>query len=257
MTQGECNADAAYFQVTGDLAATAVSTNRPNDTETNALVVTDDLVIESPTAQDLELALAVSANLVTVAESGFGDPARTFGIGRVSIIGNAFGESITLAAQLESVSAIPDPRPISATEEVPFSVPAGTSNHRLDLTIAASATAQARGSFLFVASSTASVLGANVRVLRVQGLGGQPLAPGTRIYSANTGTIYEDVIAVDAPFRLLPGCTDQSAVLYPTAPGTPLGGSMSVSIWWTSSVRVAAFTRVLTSEGHEPGRLVS
>ncbi len=194
--------------------------------------LSDRLQIDSPVAQTLELPVSIAGSIL--AAESFGDPNGTYGRAELSVQGTVFGRAIARRIAVESVTTIPEQASIQQVDTVTVTVPAGRSVHAFSLTARGKVEARAQSAGLFgtiVGAATVAVDAPNsVHIGRLRGAGNTALHPGTVVTGLDTGAIYEIVVPVPAPFVLLPGCALNGGILYPAAPGTPLGGSMSLAL---------------------------
>lgn len=194
--------------------------------------LTDRFEVDSPIAQTLEMPISIGGS-VLAAES-FGDPNGTFGIAELSVEGSVFGQPVSRRIRVVSVTTIPEQDSIQRVDIVTLQVPAGRSVHPFTLTGRARVETRAQSAGLFgtiVGAATAAVDAPNsIRIGRLRGVGGTQLHPGTVVTGLDTGTIYEIAAGVPAPFLLVPGCSQNGGVLYPTAAGTQLGGTISLGL---------------------------
>ena len=191
----------------------------------------DTVEITSPFAQVIELPIHIHGD-VLAAES-FGDPNQTWGKAELEIIGTALGQPIDRGVCVESTTVIPTTAQIQVTDYVPIAVPAGVSTHTISLTSRSRVETRAQSAGLFgtiTGAATAAVDAPNsIRVGRFRAAGGGALPAGTRVRGLLSGVAYEGFVPVPAPFRLVPGCGANQAVLYPTNPGAPVPGVIAAA----------------------------
>lgn len=230
----DCDATEAdsddYYRLDFAAGASVSSTSTLRRRAGASIRVVDDLIVDSPVAQMLELPITVRG-MVTGAES-FGVPSGCIGAASLGVTGTVFGTTLlNTNISVVSVTTIPTTATINQTFLYPLTVPAGVTVHSIDVTLAADMDARAQGSFLIVGAATAGVIAPSyVRIERLRTAGGGPLAAGTRVIGGLTGTVYEDVAEVASPYRVVPGCTTHQAVLYPTAAGAPVPGQMDLGL---------------------------
>ena len=162
----------------------------------------DRLIIESSGPAALELPVHVGASVVT-AES-FGDPDQTYGIARVCISGSAGGVSIADACLADtSVSVIPTPKSLDASQIVPIAANAGQTIVPIDVVAEIESKSQAKSIGLFGIISGAATAGVSLPgslfLGNIRGAGGAPLPAGILIRSDSTGFVYADTRPLGVP----------------------------------------------------------